>query len=173
MEKASPTGFQIRRAEPADARFLTSMLVAAVNFSPEGQHDAATVLSNPQVANYIAGWPRDRDLGLVAIAEGDLPLGACWLRYRPASEPGYGFVASDVPELTIGVRHHARGRGIGRALLRAIAAQARAAGVTKLSLSVEHANHGASRLYRSEGWRTVTSDGDAETMVLDLAAQDP
>jgi hypothetical protein len=97
-----------------------------------------------------------------------LPLGACWLRYRPVSNPGYGYVAADIPELTLAVRRDARGQGIGRALLRAIAAAARAAGLTSLSLSVEHANTIAARLYRSEGWRIVKSEIDADTMLLDL-----
>ena len=164
---------QIRGAGPADAPFLTSMLVAAVNFSSDRQQDPAVVLSDPQVAHYIAGWPRDRDRGLVATTDHGLPLGACWLRYRLVSNPGYGFIGPDTPELTIGVCRHARGRGIGRALLRAIAAEARADGLTTLSLSVEHGNHAASYLYRSEGWRTVKSEIDADTMVLDLTASPP
>jgi len=159
----------IRRAGPADAPFLTSMLVEAVNFASERQQVEAAVLSDPRVAQYIAGWPQDRDLGLVAFTDHGLPLGACWLRYRPVSRPGYGFVAPDIPELTMGVCRQARGRGIGRALLRAIAAEARADGMTTLSLSVEHANHIGSHLYRSEGWRTVKSEIDADTLVLDLA----
>lgn len=161
---------QIRSAGPADAPFLTSMLVEAVNFSSDRQEDPAVVLRDPQVAQYIAGWPQDRDRGLVATTADGLPLGACWLRYRPVSSPGYGFVGPEIPELTIGVRRDARGRGIGRALLRAIAAEARAAGLTTLSLSVEHANRAACGLYRSEGWRTVKPEVDADTMVLDLGA---
>ena len=55
------------------------------------------------------------------VAEaGGLPVGAAWLRFFPADDPGYGFVSADVPELSIGVAVLWRGRGIGRALLRAI-----------------------------------------------------
>jgi ribosomal protein S18 acetylase RimI-like enzyme len=159
---------QIRPAGSGDAPFLTSMLLEAVNFSADRQQDPATVLDDPQVANYIAGWPQAGDRGLVATNDHGVPLGACWLRYRPVDNPGYGYVAPDVPELTIAVRRDARGQGIGRALLRAIAVEGRTGGVTMLSLSVEHGNHAAAHLYRSEGWRIVRSETDADTMVLDL-----
>jgi ribosomal protein S18 acetylase RimI-like enzyme len=164
---------QIRPAAPDDAPFLVSMLLEAVNFSPEGRQDPAVVLSDPQVAHYITGWPQAGDRGLVAVNDEGLPLGACWLRYRPVSDPGYGYVAADIPELSIAVRREARGQGIGRALLRAIAAEALTGGVTMLSLSVEHANKTASHLYRSEGWRILKSETDADTMLLDLREPQP
>ncbi len=41
---------QIRTAGPADAPFLTSMLVEAVNFSSDRQQDPAVLLSDPQIA---------------------------------------------------------------------------------------------------------------------------
>ena len=164
---------RIRAARPADAPFLLSMLLEAVNFSPDHEQDPAVVLSDPQVANYVAGWPRDRDRGFIAVGEDDEPLGACWLRYRPPTDPGYGYLDADTPELTIAVTRETRGTGVGRALLRAITADAQESGLTKLSLSVEHANRRASRLYRSEGWQTVTSEIDADTMVLDLIASTP
>ena len=79
-------------------------------------------------------------------------MGAAWLRFLPAADPGYGFVAPDVPELTIGVARDWRGRGVGRALLRALAGQARSAGIRRISLSVERKNF-AQKLYLSEGYR--------------------
>jgi GNAT superfamily N-acetyltransferase len=146
------------------------MLLAATNWSPEWpERSRSQVLSSPTTAHYIAGWPRPGDLGVVAEADGQ-PAGASWLRFLPESDPGYGFVAADVPELTIGVTAAWRGRGLGRALLRAIAGRARAAGISRISLSVERKNF-AHRLYESEGFQIVdSSDKDADTMVKDLAA---
>ncbi len=93
------------------------------------------------------------------------PVGAAWIRFRPATDPGYGFVAPDVPELTVGVAAGWRGRGVGRALLRAVASQARARGIARISLSVERKNY-AQRLYRSEGYRIVdSSDAQSDTML--------
>jgi GNAT superfamily N-acetyltransferase len=144
------------------------MLVAAVNWSPEWKKKSRErVLSTPRTAHYIAGWPRDTDLGVIAEGNGQR-VGAAWLRFLPASDPGYGFVASDVPELTVGVAPSWRGRGAGRALLRAIADQARSAGIGQISLSVERKNH-AQKLYISEGYQIVDSSGaDSDTMVKDL-----
>ena len=160
----------IRRAVPEDGTFMADMLVAAVNWSPEWKKKSRNrVLSTPRTAHYIAGWPRDTDLGVIAEAGGER-IGAAWLRFLPVSDPGYGFVASDVPELTIGVAVHWRSRGVGRALLRAIAGQARSAGIRQISLSVERKNF-AQKLYISEGYQTVdSSDASSDTMVKDVAA---
>jgi ribosomal protein S18 acetylase RimI-like enzyme len=162
------TGYTIRPALASDAGFLADMLVEAVNWSTEWPPRSRDhVLSAPDTAHYVAGWPRDTDLGVLAEADGQ-PAGAAWLRFRPATDPGYGFVAADVPELTIGVAAAWRGRGMGRALLRALASQARAHGIARISLSVERKNY-AQRLYLSEGYRIVdSSDAQSDTMIKDL-----
>ena len=145
------------------------MLVEAVNWSPEWKKKSRSrVLSTPSSAHYIAGWPRDTDLGVIAEANGE-PIGAAWLRFLPAADPGYGFVAPEVPELTIGVAAAWRGRGAGRALLRAIAEQARSAGIRTISLSVERKNF-AQQLSLSEGYQIVdSSNPNSDTMVKELA----
>jgi GNAT superfamily N-acetyltransferase len=125
----------------------------------------AHVMADPELAHYVEGWPRAGDGGIVAVA--DLrPIGAAWWRFFPEDHPGYGFVAADVPELSIGVVAAWRGRGVGRALLRA-ALVAAAPHCRRVSLSVERANR-AQNLYLSEGFRVVSSGPDADTMVRDL-----
>lgn len=104
---------------------------------------------------------------MIAEANGQ-PVGAAWLRSLTADDPGYGFVAADVPELSIGVVASWRGQGIGRALLRALADRARSAGVSQISLSVER-NNRARRLYLAEGYRVVgSSDASSGAMIKDL-----
>ena len=163
----------IRRAAAEDGPFMADMLVEAANWSADWKKKSRRrVLSAPATAHYIAGWPRDTDLGVIAEADG-APAGAAWLRFLSAADPGYGFVAADVPELTIGVAADWRGRGVGRGLLRALAGQARSAGVGQISLSVERKNF-AQRLYLSEGYRVVdSSDAQSDTMVKDLAPGQP
>jgi GNAT superfamily N-acetyltransferase len=158
----------IRLATPDDGAFLGDMLVEATNWSDEWRKKSRErIFAAPETAHYIAGWPCETDLGVVAEADGR-PVGAAWLRFLPASDPGYGFVAADVPELTIGVAASWRGRGVGRALLRAVADEARSAGIERISLSVERKNY-AQKLYLSEGYGIVdSSDAQSDTMVKDL-----
>ena len=58
------------------------------------------VLADPRYAMYLAGWPRHGDYGL--IADGG-PVGAAWYRTYTEESHGHGFIAEDVPELSIAV----------------------------------------------------------------------
>jgi GNAT superfamily N-acetyltransferase len=158
----------IRAATAADREFLVDMLMAATNWSPQWKPQSRSrILNSPRTAHYISGWPRDTDLGIVAEA-GGAKIGATWLRYFTGDDRGYGYVSPGIPELTIGVAAPWRGRGVGRALLREIAARARTSGITQISLSVERKNH-AQQLYLAEGYRVVdSSDRQSDTMVKDL-----
>ena len=73
-------------------------------------------------------------------------VGAAWHRLLPADDPGYGFVAADVPEVALGVVPDVRGRGIGTALMERLIEAAVASRVRALSLSVQRDNP-ALRLY--------------------------
>jgi ribosomal protein S18 acetylase RimI-like enzyme len=123
------------------------------------------VLADPHTARYLSGWGRPGDVGV--IAEEDQPVGAAWFRLFSADEPRYGFVASDVPELSIGVATESRGRGTGTRLLAALVEVARADGHQAISLSVERDNP-ARRLYERAGFVRVADDGGAWTMLLEL-----
>lgn len=85
------------------------MLVQAVNWHPLHR---ARILSTPELAHYVTEWPRQGDRGAIAETAG-VPIGAAWLRLMPPEDPGYGYVAPDVPELSIGVLAAWRGRGVG------------------------------------------------------------
>ena len=167
------SSWRIRTATAEDGEFLADMLVEAVNWSPEWKpRSRRRVLSDPRTAHYIAGWPRDTDLGVIAEA-GSEPAGAAWVRFFPADDPAYGFVGPGVPELTIGVTAAWRGRGVGRALLRAVAASAAEAGIRRISLSAERKNF-ARGLYLSEGYAAVdASDPGSDTMVKSLTDGQP
>lgn len=68
---------------------------------------------------------------------------------------GYGGVVvngADADVQTVGVARDQQGRGTGRALLRALRAEAVEAGATHLLLEVRADNEPAQRLYRSEGF---------------------
>ena len=68
-------------------------------------------------------------------------MGAAWFRFLPASDPGFGFVDAETPELGMGVAQSRRGQGIGSRLLSSLVAQARGDGLATLSLSVAQDNY--------------------------------
>jgi ribosomal protein S18 acetylase RimI-like enzyme len=111
---------------------------------------------------YLAGWPRHGDFGL--IAEQDGPLGAAWYRTYTEMSHGYGFVADDVPELSIAVIASRRHEGIGRQLLVGLIEASVAHGHAALSLSVDIANP-ARALYESVGFQIVETRDSGMTMV--------
>ncbi|GAA3013800.1 GNAT family N-acetyltransferase [Streptosporangium longisporum] len=161
-------GYSLRAATAGDADFLTDMLVAAVNWDPAREAVGRDrVLADHRTAHYVEGWPRPGDLGVVAVEAGGRPVGAAWLRLFGPDDPGYGFVSGDVPELSVGVLPSWRGRGVGRALVGEVARRAAEAGLTRICLSVERANR-ARRLYAAEGFTTVGSGPDSDTMVMVL-----
>jgi ribosomal protein S18 acetylase RimI-like enzyme len=157
----------IRPARPDDDLFLSQVLVQAAFWRP-GRAPATvqTVLADPVLAHYIAGWPRTGDLGFVA--ETTRPVGAAWIRHFSAGDPGFGFVDDATPELTIGVLADHRGQGVGRQLLDRLLLEARTVGLDRISLSVEQDNHVARRLYERVGFEEVAASGNALTMVVRL-----
>lgn len=156
----------VRAATAADLPFLRDMNYEAATWRPGTRPAPETVLADPDVARYLSGWGRPGDAGVIGEDEGS-PVGAAWLRLFPADDPAYGFVAADVPELSLAVVAEARGRGIGTRLLDALVETARAAGHRAVSLSVEPDNP-ALRLYERAGFSRVPNDGGAWTMLLEL-----
>ncbi|WP_159811179.1 ribosomal protein S18-alanine N-acetyltransferase [Cellulomonas citrea] len=91
---------------------------------------------------------------------------------------GLWFDGRDAQVMTIGTDTRRQNRGVGRALLRELAAQARAQGATQLFLEVRVDNDPAVHLYESEGFERLgrrrryyqPEDVDAWTMRLELTA---
>lgn len=130
--------------------------------------DAQAVLADPHIDHYIVGWQKPSDLGVVAVGTADQrPLGAAWCRYLQADDPGYGYIADDIPEIAIGVVPDWRGQGTGEALLHRLIDVATRRQMRALSLSVEHDNP-ATRLYERLGFAIAEDTGDAWTMILAL-----
>lgn len=142
------------------------MLVEAAFWRPDGPPGSVDdVWSRPELAHYVVGWPRPGDLGVVAEAQ--QPVGAAWLRFFSADDPGYGFVDAGTPEVAMGVVPVWRGRGVGTGLLDALIVAARGAGSAALSLSVEPDNP-ARRLYERFGFHRVGVVDGSLTMLLRL-----
>ena len=160
-----------RLSAHADPAFLAEMLYEAVNWRDDGAEERPaldTVLSVPENARYISEWGRPGDVALYALDRRDEPVGAAWLRLFTAAEPGYGYVADDVPELAVAIYPEFRRQRVGSLLLGALLARARRDNERAISLSVNTQNP-AKHLYVRHGFEVLTKQGDALTMVLDLA----
>jgi ribosomal protein S18 acetylase RimI-like enzyme len=114
---------------------------------------------------YVDGFGRrEGDFGVIA-EHGAGAAGAAWYRLFSANEPGYGFVSSDVPELSVAVIARLRSGGVGSALLERLVESARVQGRPGLSLSVRRQNP-ARALYERMGFEAVGSVDDSLTMLL-------
>ena len=155
----------VRNATHLDERFLKEMFVEAVLWHPEWPRiDPSALLERPELARYFAGWGRPGDRALIAVAgASNERIGAGWFRTFTASEPGYGFVSSDVPELGIAVTPAWRDRGAGTVILRELLEVARRSNYAGLSLSV-HPHNPARRLYERMGFREVARTETAVTL---------
>lgn len=80
---------------------------------------------------------------------------------------GYGWVAADIPELSMAVLPDHQGQGIGGALLDTVCALVRMSGFPAVSLSVEDGN-GAAKLYADHGFVSVGRNGDSDVLVRKL-----
>jgi ribosomal protein S18 acetylase RimI-like enzyme len=159
-------GVLLRDATADDLPALIAALVEAVNWHGREELGEAAVMSQPHLAHYVAGWPRPGDFGTIAVA-GGAAVGAAWCRVFSAEDAGYGYVADDVPELSIGVAPRWRGQGIGTALLDRLISQARDRGMRTVSLSVEDYNH-ARLLYQRAGFTVVGREGESDVMLLHI-----
>jgi ribosomal protein S18 acetylase RimI-like enzyme len=148
----------IRPIASADVPFLELMFVAAADWNPARVKGESHWRADPTMEKYVGDW-RDSDFGFLAEGD-DGPVGAVWMRYFTAANPGYGFVDEQTPELSIGVHEGVRGQGVGRALMRA----AIEAAPDRLSLSVEDGNR-AIHLYESFGFVPVGREGNSTTML--------
>jgi ribosomal protein S18 acetylase RimI-like enzyme len=156
---------RVRSADPTDRALIVRATVANLNWHA-CRFTADDVLGNPAFAHYVTSFHARGDFGFVA-ADDDGPVGVCWTVLTTAADPGFGYVADDVPEVCLTVFDGFRRRGIGRMLLSRTVDEAVARGFEAVSLSVEDANP-ARGLYASAGFAVVGRSGGSETMLRRL-----
>ncbi|MFF0343224.1 GNAT family N-acetyltransferase [Kribbella sp. NPDC004875] len=153
----------LRPAVAADLPFLTAMLLEACNWDGTPWYDEAKARADHHAWRYLEGWQRETDYGAIAEIDGS-PAGASWARLLTKDRPGYGYIADDVPELTLGVSPGFRRRGVARALLTELIERTPYA---RISLSVDPDNP-ARTLYESLGFTKVGVAGTSDTMVREV-----
>lgn len=142
---------------------LLEATLSNVNWTGEQRVVEADIAADPTLAHYTRLHPERGDFALVAEVGGRV-VGVVWLLFLDSADPGFGYVADGVPELSVCVWPGHRGVGLGGLLLDAAIVAARERGIRQVSLSVENGNP-AARLYRSKGFVDVPGAA-AGTMVL-------
>src|SRR5262245_23798692 len=139
-----PKSLTIRAALPADAEALTAYIAAiAAERLPElFVRDAPPMVE--QVAAMIARHAEDERRILLLALDGKTIVGI--LDFSPRARPQQHHVGA----FGMGVARAARGRGVGKRLLRALYAFAKEHGYRKLELEVFATNGPAIVLYESE-----------------------
>jgi len=128
-------------------------------------------MQDPDVRRYFEDWGRKGDISVVA-SEGITELGMAWSRLYPAEQRSYGFVAADVPEISIAVRRSVRGFGIGTRLLESLLEANHRAGFKRVSLAMRDGNP-AIELYQRLGFQPVRSQDGIHTMTRAVSLSVP
>jgi GNAT superfamily N-acetyltransferase len=158
---------QLRELVPADAEFHGRILYEALFWSPAKERlPIEFVLAHPKITIFHEGWGRPGDAGFVAEDDGH-PAGAAWYRLFTEAAHGDGYVDDETPELAIAVLQEHRGAGIGGMLMAAIADRARADGVRRITLAVDHDNP-AKQLYARLGYVDYEPGDGLGRMLLEL-----
>ena len=159
---------EFRHLDASDQDFLWDALYHAIHLPPDTDALPKEIVHDPHLSLYAAEWAKQpNDFGLVAEVKA-FPFGAAWIRCWNHTARGFGYVDTEIPELSMSVLPEFRGRGIGTRLLRRLIADCHARH-RQLSLSVSRSNP-ALRLYHREGFRVVSDkEPGSLTMVLDLA----
>jgi len=152
---------------PGDLEHVHWGLYAAVSWDPVREFPRSELaIEHPELARYHRDWGRSGDTGVVAERDG-VVVGVAFFRSFTEADHGHGFVDPETPELAVAVAEPERGAGVGTALLTELARVARAAGISRLSLSVDAGNP-ALRLYEQLGYRELSRDAGGVRMLLEL-----
>ncbi len=135
---------QLRLAQPDDRAFLVEMARLACTFEDRP-------LPSPDAPDVIALMPGP-DAAIIAMDDDGRLIGASWWHVH---EPPLLWDANGepLPELAMAVLGEERGRGVGAALVDALAAEA-AKHFTALTLNV-HLRNPAAHLYTRTGFRVA------------------
>jgi ribosomal protein S18 acetylase RimI-like enzyme len=138
-------GVIVRDARPSELPVIGDLRVnaySAQDFLSDGSHYTET----------LRGLGRDGDGQVLAAVDGDQILGTVMLQEWP--DAGHVVRGPDEAEVrALAVAPGAQGRGVGRALLRAVIDRAAARGMARLMLCTQPEMFAAQHLYEAAGFR--------------------
>lgn len=159
----------LRPLAATDTELLRTATLANVNWTGEQRFTYHDVDRSPELRHYARLRPERGDFGAVAEQDG-VVVGVVWALFLAPPDPGYGFVAEGVPEVSLSVWPGYRGRGTGRALLSHLLEEARTRGLERVALSVEEGNP-VLGLYRGVGF--VRAPGTAARPTASIDGRGP
>jgi GNAT superfamily N-acetyltransferase len=149
---ASPTLLSLRPLAAHDQDKLWHWLHIALWDPPPAGLRPIEVLQTPGVRIYAQDWGCSSDIGIVAQVNG-IDAGACWVRLLPLGV-GLASIDASTPQLGIALEPQFQRKGYGQQLMLSALAAARAAGFTKVSLTV-HPENLAQYMYERCGFKKV------------------
>ncbi|MEO1434619.1 MAG: GNAT family N-acetyltransferase [Bacteroidota bacterium] len=156
----------IRLLHPHETIQLKRLTYLAL-FVPYGEAPfPIEILEKEAIKKYYTKWNQTGDTALGLFNNQQL-VGACWTRLFKATNPGYGFIDANTPELNIALFPNYRNQGWGSQLIRQVLAANREKGYLKVSLSCDTRNP-AFGLYERLGFQTVQLEKYSATMLKTL-----
>ena len=154
--------FKIREIRKSEYPVLSDFLYEAI-FVPEGMDKPPkSIIKQPELHVYIAGFGKADDWCLVAEVK-EKVVGAVWGRIMN----DYGHIDDKTPSLAISLYEEYRHFGIGTSLMRAMLQLLKDKGYKQTSLSVQKANY-AVNMYKKEGFQVVDENEEEYIMVYYL-----
>jgi GNAT superfamily N-acetyltransferase len=151
-----PSRFIIRDARPDERTAIEELTLAA--YSEFAEVMAASAWEALREA-LVAGLAAEADVERI-VAEQDGALVGSVMLYAPAANAyGEALVSAGVPELRLlAVAPHARGRGVGKALVEECARRARRSGARALGLHTSESLRAGIRMYERMGFVRAPED---------------
>lgn len=139
--------YNIRIMEKNEEILLKDFLYYAIFVPERSLPPSRKIIKEPYLQQYVENFGSlEGDYCFLAELDNHEVVGAVWIR----KIKGYGYIESEVPELTISVKPNYRGQGIGRGLLKKMLRFLEKKYLS-ISLSV-HKGNPAVQLYLSEGF---------------------
>jgi GNAT superfamily N-acetyltransferase len=140
----------IRPAQVYDEPFLWRMLYVAAHMADDND-PFESIFEHPSLARYVKGWPRDGDVGVVALdTQSGRSIGAAWFRLLIGDEKDCGYVDDVTPQMALGVQPIWQRRGVGTLLVQSVLEAAKPL-YAQVALTVRKDNP-ASALYLRMGF---------------------